>query len=63
MKQLAVACSMSDYITDAAVLNADIARLNRRLLRETTARHEAEEIAERVCASCSKGCWRLPFWK
>ena len=54
---------MSDYINDAAVLNADIARLNRRLLRETTARHEAEEIAERVCASCSKGCWRLPFWK
>ena len=38
---------MSDYINDAAALNADIARLNRRLLRETTARHEAEAIAER----------------
>ena len=38
---------MSDYINDAAALNAEIARLNRRLLRANTARHEAEAIAER----------------
>lgn len=38
---------MSDSINDAAALNAEIARLNRRLLRATTARHEAEAIAER----------------
>ena len=38
---------MSDCINDAVALSAEIARLNRRLLRETTARHEAEAIAER----------------
>ena len=40
-------CSMSDSINDAAALNAEIARLNRRLLRATTTRNEAEAIAER----------------
>ena len=38
---------MSDFVNDAAALSAEIARLNRRLLRATTARHEAEAIAER----------------
>ena len=47
MKALPNACSMSDFINDAAALNAEIGRLNRRLMRATTARHEAEAIAER----------------
>lgn len=47
MKALLNACSMSDSSNDAAALNAEIARLNRRLLRATTTRHEAEAIAER----------------
>ena len=38
---------MSEYIDDTAALNAEITRLNRRLLRATTARLEAEAIAER----------------
>ena len=40
---------MSDSISDAAsaLADAEIARLNRRLRRETSARHEAEVIAER----------------
>ena len=47
MMELPNACSMSDFVNDAAALSAEIARLNRRLLRATTARHEAEAIAER----------------
>lgn len=38
---------MSDSINDTAALNAEIARLNRRLLREMSARQQAEAIAER----------------
>ena len=47
MMELPSACFMSNYINDAAALNAEIALLNRRLLRETTTRNEAEAIAER----------------
>ena len=48
MKELPSAYYMSDSINDAAsaVADAEIARLNRRLRRESAARHEAEAIAE-----------------